>query len=88
MYMKDPHMMKYSGELGIMRRYMTDSKPYPQINMLVFSVSKDTSETVCQKYYKENRYPLLLHMNVYLQVLNQGTLVNIILRKPQRALKF
>jgi hypothetical protein len=34
---------------------LTDSKPCPQINRLVSSVSKDTGETVCQKYYKENR---------------------------------
>jgi hypothetical protein len=33
-------MMKYSGELDLMRRYKTDSKPCPQINKLVFSVFK------------------------------------------------
>jgi hypothetical protein len=48
-------MMKYSGELGLMRRYRTDSKPCPQINKLVLSVFKSTGGIAYRRYYKERK---------------------------------
>jgi len=40
--------------LDLMRKFKEDSKPCLEINKLVFSFFKNTSETVFQRYYKEN----------------------------------
>jgi len=48
-------MMKYSGELSLMRRYRTDFKPFPQINKLVLSAFKITGGTTYRRYYKGSK---------------------------------
>jgi hypothetical protein len=52
---KTPCTTKYLGELSLMRRYRTDSKPCPQINKLVLSTFKSTGGTTYQRYYKGSK---------------------------------